>query len=55
MVEYGSRMTDEEFLKKYKKVEVQLINGESLRRSVSLGGFGLGAAQKVKRLMLVEV
>lgn len=26
---YGSRMTDEQFLKKYKKVEVELHNGES--------------------------
>jgi DNA invertase Pin-like site-specific DNA recombinase len=48
---YGSRMTDEEFLKKYKKVEVELLNGESLRRSAKLGGVSLGVAQKVKRLM----
>jgi len=52
---YGSRMTDEEFLKKYKKVEVELQNGESLRRAAKLGGCSLGVAQKVKRLMLVEV
>jgi DNA invertase Pin-like site-specific DNA recombinase len=49
---YGSRMTDDEFLKKYKKVEVELRNGESLRRSAKLGGVSLGVAQKVKRLMI---
>ncbi|MFD1294670.1 recombinase family protein [Lutibacter holmesii] len=48
---YGSRMTDEEFLKKYKKVEVELRNGESLRRAAKLGGVSLGVAQRVKRLM----
>jgi DNA invertase Pin-like site-specific DNA recombinase len=52
---YGSRMTDEEFLKKYKKVEVELCNGESLRRAAKLGGVSLGVAQKVKRLMSVQV
>ena len=51
---YGSRMTDEEFLKKYKKVEVELRGGESLRRAAALGGCSLGVAQKVKRLMLIE-
>ena len=51
---YGSRMTDEEFLKKYKKVEVELQNGESLRRAAKLGECSLGVAQKVKRLMMVE-
>ncbi len=50
---YGSRMTDEEFLKKYKKVENELLNGESLRRAARLGGVSLGIAQKVKRLMHV--
>jgi len=48
-------MTDEKFLKKYKKVEVELHNGESLRRTAKLGGVSLGVAQKVKRLMIVEV
>ena len=52
MVEFGSRMTDEEFLKKYKKVEVELQNGESLRRAAKLGGVSLGGAQKVKRLIV---
>lgn len=51
---YGSSMTDEEFLKKYKKVETELHKGESLRRAARLGGVSLGIAQKVKRLMKVE-
>jgi DNA invertase Pin-like site-specific DNA recombinase len=49
---YGSRMTNEEFLKKYKKVEVELQNGESLRRAAKLGECSLGVAQKVKRLIV---
>lgn len=51
---YGTKMTDEEFLKKYKKVAVELSNGESLRRAANLCGCSLGVAQKVKRLMMVE-
>jgi DNA invertase Pin-like site-specific DNA recombinase len=51
---YGSRMTDKEFLKKYKKVKVELRSGESLRRASALGGCSLGIAQKVKRLMTIE-
>lgn len=50
---YDSRMTYEEFLKKYKKVEVEFQNGKSLRRATRLGGCSLGVAQKVKKLMLV--
>lgn len=50
---YGSRMTDEEFLKKYKKVEMELRNGESLRRSARLAGCSLGTAQRVKKLMTI--
>jgi len=45
-------ITYEEFLKKYKKVEAELQNGESLRRSARLGGVSLGVAQKVKKLMM---
>ena len=48
---YGSRMTDEEFLKKYKKVEAELKNGESLRRAARLGGCSVGVAQRVKKVM----
>lgn len=51
---YGSRMTNDEFLKKYKNVETELRNGESLRRAARLGDVSLGIAQKVKRLMMLE-
>jgi DNA invertase Pin-like site-specific DNA recombinase len=48
---YGSRMTTEEFLNKYKKVANELSNGESLRRAAALGGVSLGVAQRVKKAM----
>lgn len=48
---YGSRMSDEEFLKKYSKVVRELNNGESLRRAAALGGVSLGTAQRVKGLL----
>ncbi|MCB0742942.1 MAG: recombinase family protein [Ignavibacteriae bacterium] len=48
---YGSRMTPEEFLNKYKKVANELNNGESLRRAAALGGCSLGVAQRVKKAM----
>lgn len=48
---YGTRMTDEDFLKKYKNVMLELKNGESLRRAAKLGECSLGTAQKVKRLI----
>jgi DNA invertase Pin-like site-specific DNA recombinase len=48
---YGTKMTDEEFLKKYKNVMLELKNGESLRRAAKLGECSLGTAQKVKRLI----
>ncbi len=48
---YGSRMSTEEFLKKYKKVATELENGESLRRAAALGGVSLGTAQRVKRAL----
>jgi DNA invertase Pin-like site-specific DNA recombinase len=50
---YGSRMTDEEFLKKYKKVAQELEDGESLRRAARLGSCSLGVAQRVKRIIMV--
>jgi hypothetical protein len=46
-------MTNDEFLKKYKNVEAELRNGESLRRAARLGDVSLGIVQKVKRLMIV--
>lgn len=48
---YGSVMSDEEFLTKYKKVKQELENGESLRRAARLGECSLGTAQKVKRML----
>jgi DNA invertase Pin-like site-specific DNA recombinase len=48
---YGSKMSDEDFLSKYKKVKQELENGESLRRAAKLGECSLGTAQKVKRLI----
>ena len=44
-------ISDDEFLKKYIKIEVELQNGESLRIAAKLGECSLGVAQKVKRLM----
>ena len=52
---YGSRMTTEEFLKKYKKVANELKNGESLRRAAALGGVSLGVAQRVKKAMQQQI
>ncbi|SNR32419.1 hypothetical protein SAMN06265371_101270 [Lutibacter agarilyticus] len=51
---YGSSMTNEEFLKKYKKVAQELEVAQSLRRAARLGGCSLGVAQKVKRLMFAQ-
>lgn len=48
---YGSNMSDEDFLIKYKTVKQELENGESLRRAAKLGECSLGTAQKVKRLI----
>jgi DNA invertase Pin-like site-specific DNA recombinase len=48
---YGTKMTDEEFIKKYKAVVKELKNGESLRRAAKIGGCSLGTAQKVHRLL----
>jgi DNA invertase Pin-like site-specific DNA recombinase len=49
---YGSRMSDEEILNKYKVVVRELKNGESLRRASKIGGCSLGTAQKIQRLMV---
>jgi DNA invertase Pin-like site-specific DNA recombinase len=48
---YGSRMSDEEILNKYKIVVRELKNGESLRRASKIGGCSLGTAQKIQRLI----
>jgi DNA invertase Pin-like site-specific DNA recombinase len=49
---YGSRMSDDEVLQKYKIVVRELKNGESLRRASKIGGCSLGTAQKIQRLMV---
>jgi DNA invertase Pin-like site-specific DNA recombinase len=49
---YGSRMSDDEVLQKYKTVVRELKNGESLRRASKLGGCSLGTAQKIQRLIV---
>ncbi len=49
---YGSRMSDEEILNKYKIVVRELKNGESLRRASKIGECSLGTAQKIQRLMV---
>jgi len=48
---HGTKMSDNDFLIKYKKVKKELENGESLRRAALIGGVSLGTAQKVKRLI----
>ena len=48
---YGTRMTDDEVLTKYKVVVRELKNGESLRRASKIGGCSLGTTQKIQRLI----
>ena len=48
---YGTRMTNDEVLAKYKAVVRELKNGESLRRASKIGGCSLGTAQKIQRLI----
>ena len=49
---YGSKMTDEQYLRKYKTVVKELTeNKQSLRRAALLGGCSLGTAQKIKRII----
>lgn len=52
---YGTRMTDVQFLEKYKSVAKELKeNKQSLRRAALLGGCSLGTAQKIKRIIQRE-
>ena len=51
---YGTRMTDDEVLTKYKVVVRELKNGESLRRASKIGGCSLGTAQKIQRLLSIN-
>lgn len=48
---YGTKITEDEILAKYKIVVRELKRGESLRRAAKLGGCSLGTAQKVKSLI----
>jgi len=48
---YGTKMTDNEVLTKYKVVVRELKNGESLRRASKIGGCSLGTAQKVQSIL----
>lgn len=49
---YGTRMTDDEILNKYKSVVRELKNGESLRRASKIGGCSLGTVQKIQKILL---
>jgi len=49
---YGSKMTDEQYLEKYRIVVKKLTdNKQSLRRAALLGGCSLGTVQKIKRII----
>ena len=48
---YGTRMSNDEILSKYKSVVRELKDGQSLRRAAKLGGCSLGTAQKIQRLI----
>lgn len=52
---YGSKMTDEQLIEKYKVVVKELTeNSQSLRRAALLGGCSLGTAQKIKRVIEIK-
>ena len=48
---YGSKMSSNEILAKYKTVVRELKNGESLRRAAKIGGCSLGTAQKIQKFL----
>ncbi|GEO11535.1 recombinase family protein [Segetibacter aerophilus] len=48
---YGTKISDEKLLEKYKKVVTELKKGESLRRAARLGECSLGTAQRVQKLL----
>ena len=52
---YGTRMSNDEILTKYKVVVRELKNGESLRRASKIGGCSLGTAQKIQRILQEKV
>jgi DNA invertase Pin-like site-specific DNA recombinase len=48
---YGTKITNDEILTKYKSVVKEIRNGESLRRAAKIGGCSLGTAQKIKSII----
>jgi DNA invertase Pin-like site-specific DNA recombinase len=48
---YGSKMADNDFLEKYRKVVKELKSGQSLRRAAALGECSLGTAQRVQKIL----
>lgn len=48
---YGTKLTDDQLLVKYKSVAKELRNGESLRRAAKIGQCSLGTAQKIQRIL----
>lgn len=48
---YGSKMSNDEVLIKYKAVVRELKSGESLRRAAKIGGCSLGTAQKIQKIL----
>jgi DNA invertase Pin-like site-specific DNA recombinase len=49
---YGTKMTDAQFLERYKvAVKELLVNKQSLRRAARIGGCSLGTVQKIKRIL----
>ena len=49
---YGTKMNDEQLLEKYNVVVKELKeNAQSLRRAALLGGWSLGTAQKIKKII----
>ncbi|PZR23791.1 MAG: transposase [Flavobacterium psychrophilum] len=48
---YGTKISEEDILVKYKSVVKELKRGESLRRASKIGGCSLGTVQKVKSIL----
>jgi DNA invertase Pin-like site-specific DNA recombinase len=49
---YGSKMTDEKMIERYRQVVKELTeNGQSIRRAAKLGGCSFGTAIKIKRII----
>lgn len=48
---YGTKITEDEVLAKYKTVVRELKRGESLRRAAKIGGCSLGTTQKIKSIL----